>query len=149
MCSLICVSRHIFCVNKKPLPFLPPGGQGRRKLLGVLDSIDFVQNYPPSMELKFFKQSAMEQVIGSCEQRDETGLQLCNVKLLYQVLTSELNKLQGGSTGQRPHMLQVRECKTVNPNIPNKFHNYTTSNVRAANGGRNVEVSRTLLVVKL
>ena len=94
------------------MPFLPPGGQGRRKLLGVLDSIDFVQNYPPSMELKFFKQSAMEQVIGSCEQRDETGIQLCNVKLLYQVLTSELNKLQGGSTGQRPHMLQVRECKT-------------------------------------
>ncbi|KAK2179080.1 hypothetical protein NP493_515g00009 [Ridgeia piscesae] len=64
------------------------GGQGRRKLLGVLDSIDFVQNYPPSMELKFFKQSAMEQVIASCEQRDETGIQLCNVKLLYQEIQS-------------------------------------------------------------
>ena len=107
MYSLICVSRHIVCISIKTLPFLQPGGQGRRKLLGVLDSIDFVQNYPPSMELKFFKQSAMEQVIASCEQRDETGIQLCNVKLLYQVLTSELNKLQGGSTGQRPHMLQA------------------------------------------
>ena len=41
--------------------------EGRRKILVLLDLVDFSDKPMPVLELQYFDQSAMEQAIGSCE----------------------------------------------------------------------------------
>ena len=90
------------------------GGQSRRKILDILDSIDICQEQPPVLELEFFNPSVIEQLLASCEQHDEQGVKLCNVKMLHQILTTELNKLQAAAIGQRPLIVQVSDCFHLN-----------------------------------
>lgn len=41
--------------------------EGRRKILVLLDLVDFSDKSLPHLELQYFDQSAMEQAIGSCD----------------------------------------------------------------------------------
>lgn len=105
----------------------------RRKLLSVLDSIDFSQDMPELLQLDFFERTQIEQVIANCEHVNEQGHTVCNVKvssqtlpfpfqfmslfainwlfcsqLLHRVLVAEVNALQGmAAIGQRPLLMEV------------------------------------------
>lgn len=110
----------------------------RRKLLSVLDAIDFSQDIPELLQLDFFERTQIEQVISNCEQVNEQGHTVCNVKvhirhqpasfafafmvillsyfwkcvlqLLHRVLVAEVNALQGmAAIGQRPLLMEVIE----------------------------------------
>ncbi|XP_069084056.1 nuclear pore complex protein Nup205 [Pleurodeles waltl] len=84
----------------------------RRKILSILDSIDFSQDIPEAMPLEFFDRSQIEQVIANCEHRNRRGQTVCNVKLLHKVLVAEVNALQGmAAIGQRP--LLMEEINTI------------------------------------
>ncbi|XP_078527802.1 nuclear pore complex protein Nup205 isoform X2 [Lissotriton helveticus] len=84
----------------------------RRKILSILDSIDFSQDIPEAMPLEFFDRSQIEQVIANCEHRNRRGQTICNVKLLHKVLVAEVNALQGmAAIGQRP--LLMEEINTI------------------------------------
>ncbi|KAM3870428.1 nuclear pore complex protein Nup205 isoform 2-T2 [Diretmus argenteus] len=79
----------------------------RRKLLSVLDAIDFSQDVPELLQLDFFERAQIEQVISNCEHVNEQGHTVCNVKLLHRVLVAEVNALQGmAAIGQRPLLLE-------------------------------------------
>ncbi|XP_068168784.1 nuclear pore complex protein Nup205 isoform X1 [Antennarius striatus] len=79
----------------------------RRKLLSVLDSIDFSQDMPELLQLDFFERIQIEQVIANCEHVSEQGHTVCNVKLLHRVLVAEVNALQGlAAIGQRPLLME-------------------------------------------
>uniref|UniRef100_A0A8D3C189 Nucleoporin 205 n=1 Tax=Scophthalmus maximus TaxID=52904 RepID=A0A8D3C189_SCOMX len=79
----------------------------RRKLLSVLDAIDFSQDMPELLQLDFFERTQIEQVIANCEHVNEHGHTVCNVKLLHRVLVAEVNALQGmAAIGQRPLLLE-------------------------------------------
>uniref|UniRef100_A0A3Q3H1S5 Nucleoporin 205 n=1 Tax=Kryptolebias marmoratus TaxID=37003 RepID=A0A3Q3H1S5_KRYMA len=79
----------------------------RRKLLSVLDEIDFSQDMPELLQLDFFERTQIEQVISNCEHVNEQGHTVCNVKLLHRVLVAEVNALQGmAAIGQRPLLLE-------------------------------------------
>ncbi|XP_060933087.1 nuclear pore complex protein Nup205 [Limanda limanda] len=79
----------------------------RRKLLSVLDAIDFSQDMPELLQLDFFERTQIEQVIANCEHVNEQGHTVCNVKLLHRVLVAEVNALQGmAAIGQRPLLLE-------------------------------------------
>ncbi|XP_019749608.1 nuclear pore complex protein Nup205 [Hippocampus comes] len=79
----------------------------RRKLLSVLDAIDFSQDMPELLQLDFFERTQIEQVISNCEHVNEQGHTVCNVKLLHRVLVAEVNALQGmAAIGQRPLLLE-------------------------------------------
>ncbi|XP_033824153.1 nuclear pore complex protein Nup205 isoform X1 [Periophthalmus magnuspinnatus] len=79
----------------------------RRKLLSVLDAIDFSQDIPELLQLDFFERTQIEQVISNCEQVNEQGHTVCNVKLLHRVLVAEVNALQGmAAIGQRPLLME-------------------------------------------
>lgn len=56
----------------------------RRKLLSVLDSIDFSQDMPELLQLDFFERTQIEQVITNCEHVNEQGHTVCNVKVSCQ-----------------------------------------------------------------
>lgn len=58
----------------------------RRKLLSVLDSIDFSQDMPELLQLDFFERTQIEQVITNCEHVNEQGHTVCNVKVGSQTL---------------------------------------------------------------
>ena len=92
-------------VSSPNLPF--KGGQARRKILSILDSIDFAQDSPAAMQLDFFNPGLTEQVVASCEQKNDLGVTFANVRLLHRILTNELHGSLGSSTGQRPHIQQV------------------------------------------
>ncbi|XP_078453204.1 nuclear pore complex protein Nup205 isoform X1 [Lampetra fluviatilis] len=78
----------------------------RRKIVSMLDAIDFSQKFPEPMQLDFFDMAQMEQVIMSCEQRGPQGLTVCNIKMLHRILMTEVNTLQGmGALGQRALLL--------------------------------------------
>ncbi|XP_037539378.1 nuclear pore complex protein Nup205 [Nematolebias whitei] len=78
-----------------------------RKLLSVLDEIDFSQDMPELLQLDFFERTQIEQVISNCEHVNEQGHTVCNVKLLHRVLVAEINALQGmAAIGQRPLLLE-------------------------------------------
>ncbi|XP_051513137.1 nuclear pore complex protein Nup205-like isoform X2 [Myxocyprinus asiaticus] len=62
----------------------------RRRLLSVLDAIDFSQEVPELLQLDFFERAQIEQVITNCEHVNEQGHTVCNVKLLHRVLVAEL-----------------------------------------------------------
>uniref|UniRef100_H3C417 Nucleoporin 205 n=1 Tax=Tetraodon nigroviridis TaxID=99883 RepID=H3C417_TETNG len=84
----------------------------RRKLLSVLDAIDFSQDIPELLQLDFFERTQIEQVISNCEHLNEQGHTVCNVKLLHRVLVAEVNALQGmAAIGQRP--LLMEEINTI------------------------------------
>ncbi|XP_065812644.1 nuclear pore complex protein Nup205 [Labrus bergylta] len=79
----------------------------RRKLLSVLDAIDFSQDMPELLQLDFFERAQIEQVISNCEHVNEQGHTVCNVKLLHRVLVAEVNALQGmAAIGQRPLLME-------------------------------------------
>nr|XP_022290304.1 nuclear pore complex protein Nup205-like [Crassostrea virginica] len=84
--------------------------QVRRKLLGLLDEVDFSQRYPPTMHLEFFDQSLIEQAIQSVETRTEQEVLYCDVRRLHRVLMNELNNYQGNiMVTQRPRVLEEVE----------------------------------------
>ncbi|XP_078424660.1 nuclear pore complex protein Nup205 [Cetorhinus maximus] len=84
----------------------------RRKILSILDSIDFRQESPEELHLDFFDRTQIEQVISNCEHKNQQGQTVCNVKLLHRVLVAEVNALQGmAAIGQRP--LLMEEINTI------------------------------------
>uniref|UniRef100_A0A4W2IE72 Nucleoporin 205 n=1 Tax=Bos indicus x Bos taurus TaxID=30522 RepID=A0A4W2IE72_BOBOX len=84
----------------------------RRKILNILDSIDFSQEIPEPLQLDFFDRAQIEQVIANCEHKNLRGQTVCNVKLLHRVLVAEVNALQGmAAIGQRP--LLMDEISTI------------------------------------
>ncbi|XP_063052981.1 nuclear pore complex protein Nup205 [Engraulis encrasicolus] len=79
----------------------------RRKLLSVLDAINFSQEVPELLQLDFFERAQIEQVITNCEHVNEQGHTVSNVKLLHRVLVAEVNALQGmAAIGQRPMLME-------------------------------------------
>ncbi|XP_075995887.1 nuclear pore complex protein Nup205 [Genypterus blacodes] len=79
----------------------------RRKLLSVLDAIEFSQDMPELLQLDFFERTQIEQVIANCEHVNQQGRTVCNVKLLHRVLVAEVNALQGmAAIGQRPLLME-------------------------------------------
>ncbi|XP_007951107.1 nuclear pore complex protein Nup205 [Orycteropus afer afer] len=84
----------------------------RRKILSILDSVDFSQEIPEPLQLDFFDRAQVEQVIANCEHKNLRGQTVCNVKLLHRVLVAEVNALQGmAAIGQRP--LLMEEISTI------------------------------------
>lgn len=53
----------------------------RRKILSILDSIDFSQEIPEPLQLDFFDRAQIEQVIANCEHKNARGQVICNVKV--------------------------------------------------------------------
>jgi nuclear pore complex protein Nup205 len=53
----------------------------RRKILSILDSIDFSQEIPEPLQLDFFDRAQIEQVIANCEHKNLQGQTVCNVKV--------------------------------------------------------------------
>lgn len=53
----------------------------RRKLLSVLDTVEFSQDIPELLQLDFFERAQIEQVISNCEHVNEQGHTVCNVKV--------------------------------------------------------------------
>ncbi|RMC03256.1 hypothetical protein DUI87_20450 [Hirundo rustica rustica] len=84
----------------------------RRKILNILDSIDFSQDIPEPLQLDFFDWAQIEQVIANCEHKNARGQVVCNVKYVHRVLVAEVNALQGmAAIGQRP--LLMEEINTI------------------------------------
>ena len=83
--------------------------QTRRKLLSILESIEFSQDVPPPLQLNYFDVAITEKAIASCEQKSEdTGVMFCNVPVLHKLLMGEISGVQGTATaGQRNFLLQV------------------------------------------
>lgn len=112
------------------------GRQVRRKLLGLLDEVDFSQRYPPTMHLEFFDQSLIEQAIQSVETRTEQEVLYCDVRRLHRVLMNELNNYQGNiMVTQRPRVLEVNHgrhiyigktanCESYVNKYSHKFHKW-------------------------
>lgn len=55
----------------------------RRKILNILDSIDFSQDIPEPLQLDFFDRAQIEQVITNCEHKNARGQVVCNVKVSF------------------------------------------------------------------
>ncbi|XP_041441814.1 LOW QUALITY PROTEIN: nuclear pore complex protein Nup205 [Xenopus laevis] len=84
----------------------------RRKILRILDSIQFSNEIPEPLQLDFFDRNQIEQVIANCEHKNRRGQTVCNIKLLHRVLVAEVNALQGmAAIGQRP--LLMEEINTI------------------------------------
>lgn len=83
--------------------------QMRRKILSLLDSVEFTQEFPDVLQLNYFDQGVTERVIASCEQKsDETGVVYCNVRELHRLLNNEISSAQGAATaGQKNFLLQA------------------------------------------
>ncbi|KAJ3596682.1 hypothetical protein NHX12_003086 [Muraenolepis orangiensis] len=93
----------------------------RRKLLCVLDAIEFSQDIPDLLQLDFFERAQIEQVITNCEHVNEQGHTVCNVKLLHRVLVAEVNALQGmAAIGQRP--LLMEEVNSILQQVVERNH---------------------------
>ncbi|XP_022111764.1 nuclear pore complex protein Nup205-like [Acanthaster planci] len=100
------------------------GTQVRRKILTLLDSIDLVQDLPPSLRLEYSDPVTMEKTIGAFELPAERGgvASLCDVRQLHRFLTANLNSLQGASAiGQRPLVMQEIEAVLLNVTKRNNF----------------------------
>ena len=84
------------------------GGDEKSLVLSLLSTISFKQRYPPNIDLHFFDYGAVEQLIVSCEQLDEMGVSVCNVRKLYRVLMSEINSSQlAVGAAQKQSILKV------------------------------------------
>ncbi|KAJ8314739.1 hypothetical protein KUTeg_006889 [Tegillarca granosa] len=92
------------------------GKQTRRKLLTLLDSVDFTQQYPRPLALDFFDLSVIENVIKNAETKNKEDVIYCDVKELHRILMSELNNLQGTvMAAQRPRI--VEEVESILKNV--------------------------------
>lgn len=60
----------------------------RRKILSILDSIDFRQESTEELHLDFFDRIQIEQVICKCEHKNQQGQTVCNVKVIESELAS-------------------------------------------------------------
>jgi len=91
------------------------GGQTRRKLLSVLQSIDFKQSYPEFPTLDVVDPVLVERCLALCEQKNARGVALCNVKKLHRMLISELSSQHGASvTSHRsPYNLDIQNICTA------------------------------------
>ena len=83
--------------------------QTRRKLLAILESVEFSQDVPPSLQLNYFDVTVTEKAIASCEQKaEDSGVMFCNVPALHKLLMGEITGVQGTATaGQRNFLIQV------------------------------------------
>ncbi|MGH0127994.1 UNVERIFIED_CONTAM: hypothetical protein FKN15_028574 [Acipenser sinensis] len=79
----------------------------RRKILSVLDSIDFSQEVPDLPQLDFFDRAQIEQVISNCEHSTEHGQTVCNIKEVNSILQHvvERNRMRQSLSAKR-HTLQ-------------------------------------------
>lgn len=91
--------------------------QTRRKLLAILESVEFCQDVPPLLQLNYFDMAVTEEAIASCEQEAEDGgVTLCNIPVLHKLLMREIIGAQGTATaGQRNFLLQ--EVKDILHNV--------------------------------
>ncbi|XP_052238587.1 LOW QUALITY PROTEIN: nuclear pore complex protein Nup205-like [Dreissena polymorpha] len=86
------------------------GRQYRRRIMSILDTLSFHQQYPEHMNLEFFDTNLIQQVVGSTERKDEDGVTFYDVKTLHRILLNELNNLQGTTmAGQRQRILEEIE----------------------------------------
>ena len=91
-----------------------PGTQTRRKILRILDSLDFTLQCPQKQSLEFFEERLVEQVIKSCSKRPKNGPSVCDVKALHRILIGELSNLQGTTmAGQRGLILRVSKLTLI------------------------------------
>eukprot|EP00795_Rhopilema_esculentum_P005068 gene5068-181_t len=90
----------------------PQGGPHNNLASAVLNDLELTQDYPSPYTSNMFQLSAVEQLIASCEERSEdTGIIICNVKMLHRVVMAELNSAQGmANIGQRPEILKEVEA---------------------------------------
>ena len=96
----------------------PKGDDGSRNLVSfILSDLQLAQDYPTPLLSNMFDLSAIEQLISSCEEKsEETGVILCDVKMLHRTIMTELNGTQGMTAmGQRTEILKVTEldCSLV------------------------------------
>ncbi|RUS70914.1 hypothetical protein EGW08_021327, partial [Elysia chlorotica] len=83
------------------------GKQMRNRLLGVLDTVSFEQQFPPAVSFTFFDRDQVEALVRSLEQRTRDGVAFCDVRALRKVLLTELANQQGPMVaGQRPHIME-------------------------------------------
>ncbi|KAG1652512.1 Nuclear pore complex protein Nup205 [Nymphon striatum] len=88
------------------------GGQVRRRLLSILDSLEFVQHYPSTPDWEYFDGAIIEQVFKNCEEIVTSEVKLINIQDVHHVLMTEINQLQGAAAiGQRPMI--VEEVQTI------------------------------------
>ena len=82
----------------------------RRRILQLLDSVDFSQEFPPPLRLDTFEPAGVEQTILGCEEKNEQGMALCNLQLLHRILMDQLNRhgASGSVVGQRSRVEHVR-----------------------------------------
>ena len=87
----------------------PQDGIHNNLASAVLSDLELTQDYPSPYTSNMFQLSAVEQLIASCEERSEdTGIIICDVKMLHRVVMAELNSAQGmANIGQRPEILKV------------------------------------------
>ncbi|KAF4020328.1 hypothetical protein G4228_012030, partial [Cervus hanglu yarkandensis] len=71
---------------KKPVSTTNLQDPVRRKILSILDSIDFSQEIPEPLQLDFFDRAQIEQVIANCEHKNLRGQTVCNVKEISTIL---------------------------------------------------------------
>lgn len=89
--------------------FLLLGRQIRRKILSLLDSVEFTQVYPQPLTLEYFDPGMIEQVIQKTESKTEDDTVYCNVKLLHSILLNELSNVQSNvMVANRPRILEVK-----------------------------------------
>ena len=85
------------------------GGQARRKLLSMLEAIDFKQPTCEIPELSMIEPALVQQLIDMCAQSNVTQSGVYyNIKKLHQLLLSELQHRHGSTvTIQRSAFYQV------------------------------------------
>ncbi|XP_048578619.1 nuclear pore complex protein Nup205 isoform X2 [Nematostella vectensis] len=108
------ISLYQTALYAEPTPNQQPG---RRKILSILDSVDFSQDFPPQLQLNYFDPGVMERVIASCELKsEETGVQYCNIRELNRLLRNEISNAQGpNAAGQKNFLFQ--EVKDILSNV--------------------------------
>ncbi|XP_070580305.1 nuclear pore complex protein Nup205-like [Ptychodera flava] len=92
------------------------GSQVKRKILSLLDSVDFCQESPTSLRLDYLDPATVEKVIELFEQKNEYGITMCNVQELHQYLIQELNTLQGSAAAGQRSLIQ-QEIQSVLKNV--------------------------------
>ena len=81
---------------------------GRRKILSLLDLMDVSLLDTPTLKLQYFDEGRTEEVVRSCERREEGGVVYTDVKSLHKLLMNELSGLQGAAAvSQKPYIMKV------------------------------------------
>ena len=81
---------------------------GRRKILSLLDLMDVSLLDTPTLKLQYFDEGRTEEVVRSCERREEGGVAYTDVKSLHKLLMNELSGLQGAAAvSQKPYIMKV------------------------------------------